>query len=133
MQQAEREEAGAPEALVVQIDGGEEKKLAGSASPNSGVRGHTEKVYLDENVPDIETAVRVLSEGLPGVTLATNCSRRVHLVYRIALLLTCVFGWAGGGEREGRGDCDRIERSRGAFERGACTRGERAQRAVSPH
>ena len=79
---------------MVQIDGGEEKKLAGSASPNSGVRGHTEKVYLDENVPDIETAVRVLSEGLPGVTLATKCSRRVHLVqYTIALLLTCV--WLG--------------------------------------
>ena len=93
MQQAEREEAGAPEALVVQIDGGEEKKLAGSASPNSGVRGHTEKVYLDENVPDIETAVRVLSEGLPGVTLATKCSLGVCLVYTIALLLTCV--WLG--------------------------------------
>ena len=93
MQQAEREEAGAPEALVVQIDGGEEKKLAGSASPNSGVRGHTEKVYLHENVPDIETAVRVLSEGLPGVTLATTGSRHVHLVCWIALLLTCV--WLG--------------------------------------
>ena len=90
VRQAEREEAGVPEALVVQIDGGEEKKLAGSASPNSGVRGHTEKVYLDENVPDIETAVRMLSEGLPGVTLATKCSLGVCLVCMIASLLTCV-------------------------------------------
>ena len=33
MQQAEREEAGAPEALVVQIDGGEEKKEAPAPAP----------------------------------------------------------------------------------------------------